>query len=155
MEAVLAEEVAHGEVGELQSHLTDDTCLSPSERELNLVTGFRGQTHFEVDGSIDLVGLDPLVRIHGFRIEMSHLCNFHVCLFEGIHGEEVTGFQQELTTHNFLVHTGVTINLDFVDSTLDALGNTDFEVDGVAIHIYFHTVDLIEDITLVEVAVGH
>ena len=86
---------------------------------------------------------------------MSHLTDFLISHLERIHGEEVTRLEFQLTADDFFIHTRVTINLDFVDGSLNSFDDADFEVDGVAIHIHFSWFHLNEDITLVVVGILH
>ena len=58
MHLVFAKEVAHGEVGELDTHTSDDTCLSPTQRELQLVVGLLFQFPVDVDSAVVVVRLD-------------------------------------------------------------------------------------------------
>ena len=70
MHLVLTKEVAHREVVELDTYATDDTRLSPTERELKLVVRLLLQFPVDVDGTVFVVGLD--IGVHLFRIEESH-----------------------------------------------------------------------------------
>ena len=70
MHLVLAEQVAHGEVVELDTYTADDTRLSPAERELQLVIGLLFQFPVNVDGAVLVVGFD--VGVHLLWVEMSH-----------------------------------------------------------------------------------
>ena len=67
---VLVEEVTHREVVELQAHTSDDTCLSPSERELYLVVRFLLQSPVDVHRSVLWIGLH--VGVHLLRVEVAH-----------------------------------------------------------------------------------
>ena len=70
MHLVLTKEVTHREVVELDTYATDDTRLSPTERELKLVVRLLLQFPVDVDGTVFVVGLD--IGVHLFRIEESH-----------------------------------------------------------------------------------
>ena len=68
---ILAEEVGHREVIEFQSHTTDDTSLSPSQRELHLVVALLLEVVGNIHGSIVLIGRHIGVRTL-LGIEMTH-----------------------------------------------------------------------------------
>ena len=70
MHGVLSEEVAHGEVVELQRYASYDTCLSPTEGELHLVVGFLLKRPVDVNRSVLVVWL--YVGVHLLRVEESH-----------------------------------------------------------------------------------
>ena len=70
MHLVLTKEVTHREVVKLDTYATDDTRLSPTERELKLVVRLLLQFPVDVDGTVFVVGLD--IGVHLFRIEESH-----------------------------------------------------------------------------------
>ena len=70
MKLVLTEQVADREVVELDTYLTDDTCLSPTERELQLVVTLLLQSPVHVNGSVLNVWLD--IGHNLFRVEESH-----------------------------------------------------------------------------------
>ena len=69
---ILTEEVTHGEVIEFQTDTSDDTRLSPTQREFNLVIGFLHQIIANVHRSIFIVRLH--LRINLFRIKVPHRC---------------------------------------------------------------------------------
>ena len=74
MVSVLTDKVTHREVCELQTNLTDNTCLSPSERELNLVACLWSKTKIKVNRSVCLVWYRLEVDI--LRVEVAHLSKF-------------------------------------------------------------------------------
>ena len=149
----LAEEVAHGEVGELDTRLQNHTCVTITEGEFQLVACLWHQSEVEIYRSVVTVWL--WLEVDLFRVEVSHLTDFLISHLEGIHGEEVARLEFQLTADDFFIHTRVTINLDFVDGCLNSFDDADFEVDGVAIHIHFNRFHLNEDITLVVVGILH
>ena len=82
MQLVLSQQVAHGEVVELDAHASDDTRLSPTERELQLVVRLLLQLPVNVHGSVVAVGLH--VRVYLFSVEVAHLCDFTSRTHQGV-----------------------------------------------------------------------
>ena len=127
---VLAEEVAHGEVVECESHASDDTGLSPTQRELHLVVGLLLKHPVEVDGTAFVVGLD--VRVDLFRVEVSHGGDLTIGTHDGLLGEQVAGLGAQLTSYHFLVEAVVAIDADVAQVGLRTFQHTHLQVDGVA-----------------------
>ena len=98
---VLVEQVADGEVVEREPHLSDDTGLSPSQREFDLVVALLGQVPVDVHRSVLIVGFD--FGIYLFRIEVSHGRNLTYRAHDGLFREQVTGLGAQLAPHDVLV----------------------------------------------------
>ena len=67
----LAEEVAHGEVGELDTSLQNHTCVTITEGEFQLVACLWHKSEVEVHGSVVRVWL--WLEVDLLRVEVSHL----------------------------------------------------------------------------------
>ena len=153
MFAVSVEEVAHGEVVQLQTDTTDDTRLSPTERELNLVVRLLLKVPVDVDGSVLIVKL--CVGTDRLRVEVTCGGQFAGCTHKRLLREEVTGLRGQLATDNILVEAVVTVDADVVEVSLLVLDDTDFEVDGVADNVDIDWRYRREHITVVIVVVGN
>ena len=86
---------------------------------------------------------------------MSHLTYLLICSLESIHREEVTWFELQFATYNLLIYTGVTVNLDFIDSSLLTFVDADFEVNRVSLLTYFIRRYIVEHVTFVVVQVSY
>ena len=68
---ILFEKIGHGEVVELQTNLTNDTSLSPTQGEFNLVVAFLLQIVGDIDRSV--LGIGFHIRLTALLwVEMSH-----------------------------------------------------------------------------------
>ena len=153
MFAVLAEEVGHREVIELQADTSDDTRLSPTKRELHLVVRLLFQIPVDVDGTVVAIGLR-----HGsylFRIEVAHRCKFTSRTHQGILREQVAGLRAQLTTDDVLIEAVVTIDTHAADVGLRSFCDAHLQVDAIANDVHFDGVELIEQITVVPVGIAH
>ena len=147
------QEVLHGEVRKLQTQLTDHTCLSPTGRELNLVVRLRCQVILDIHCSV--LRIRYRLRLHIFRIEMSHLGNFTNGTHQVFTAEQHTWLGTKLTTYDIFIQTVVTINDYTVDGSLRAFLDTYFQRDRVVIHIHFYRVGTEEDITIIIIHIGN
>ena len=91
MELILAEEVADREVVELDTNLTNDTRLSPTEGELQLVVGLLFELEVDIDSTVFVVGLD--VGVHLLRVEEAHGGDITDGALEGLLIEQVAGLR--------------------------------------------------------------
>ena len=153
MLAVLAEQVAHGEVVQFQTDTSDDTRLSPTERELNLVVRLTHQVPVDVHRSVLVVRLH--VGSHLLGVEVSHRSQFTGRTRQGFLVEEVARLGAQFAAHHILVETVVTIDAHAADVCLLSLADTHLQVNGVAHDVDFGRVQLIEQITIVPVEVAH
>ena len=89
MHLILAKQVAHREVVELDTHTTNDTRLTPTQRELQLVVRLLLQFPVDVHRTIIVVRLD--VGVHFLGVEESHGGDFTGRTLDGILREQVAG----------------------------------------------------------------
>ena len=150
---VLVEEVAHREVVQLQSHTTDNTRLTPSERELYLVVTLLCKVVVDVYGTILVVRLD--IWIHLLRVEVSHRSQLTHRTHDSILREEVAWLGTKLSTNHILVQTGVTVDTNMTQISLWTFSNSHFQVDRVAIDIHLCRIDVREHITIVVIKVAN
>ena len=147
------QEVLHGEVGKLQTQLTDDTGLTPTGRELDLVVGLGGQVILNVHRSVFRIRYGH--RIHVFRVEVSHLGQFTYGTHQGVTAEELARFRTQLTTDNVFIQAVVTVDDDPVDRCLRTLLDTDLQGDRVARHIRLDRIGTEEEVTVIIIDIGH
>lgn len=154
--AVAAEEVLHREVGELQAGSSDDARLSPSGRNLNLVSAFGDEGISDVDGAGGFVGTDIFVEfaLEHFRVELVHGGEFTHRAREGIHGEEVAGLGAEFASDDVIVNTVVAGNANAVVGGLLAFAHANFEIDAVFVDLDFDGIGAEEDVTVVVILVA-
>ena len=150
---VLVEQVGHREVVELQSHTSDDTRLSPTERELNLVVRLLFQVPVHIHGTVLIAGLD--VGNHLFGVEVAHRGQLTCRTCDGFFREEVAGLGVQFAAHHILVETVVTVDAHMAQVGLLVLHDAYLQVDRVAHDVHFGGVDLREYITVVVVDVTH
>ena len=150
---VLAEEVTQREVVELDTHTANDTRLSPTERELQLVVRFLLQVPVDINGSVIVVGLD--IGTHLLRIKESHGGYLTCRTLKGILREKVARLSTQLTAHHFLVETVVTEDAYIADVSLHALADTHLQVDGVSHNVDLSGFQVVEQVTRVPVQVAH
>ena len=148
-----AEEVCHGEVVELQTDAADDTCLSPSERELYLVVRLLHEVPVDVNRAVFVVWLH--IGIHLLSVEVSHGSYFTRTSLQGILGKEVARLGTQLASDDVLVQTVVTHDAYAADMSLRALLNAHFQVDAVADDVHFGRLQVVEQVTVVPVEVAH
>ena len=151
--AILAEEVGHREVVELQADTSDDTRLSPTKRELHLVVRLLFQIPVDVDCSVVAIGLRHGIDL--LRVEVSHRCEFTSRTHQGILREQVAGLCAQLTTDDVLIEAVVTIDADAADVSLRSFGDAHLQIDAIANDVHFHGVELIEQITVVPIGITH
>ena len=151
--AILVEEVRHREVVEFQTDTSDDTRLSPTQRELYLVVRLLFEVPVDVNGAVVAIGLR-----HGsdlLRIEVSHRCQLASRTHEGIFREEVAGLGAEFASDNVLVEAVVTIDSYAADMSLRTFRDTHLQIDAVANDVHLDGVELIEQITVVPIGITH
>ena len=153
MHLVFAKEVAHGEVGELDTHTSDDTCLSPTQRELQLVVGLLFQFPVDIDGAVIVVRLD--IGVDLFRVEEAHRGDFTCRTLDGVLREEVARLGAQLTAYDLLVETVVTIDAYVADVCLRSFLDAHLEVDGVANDVDFRGFEVVEQVTIVPIVVTY
>ena len=146
------QQVGNGEVGELQTQFTDNTCLSPTGRELYLVVGFGDEVITYIHRTVFRFGLD--IRLDLFGVKVSHLLDFTHGTHQVFTAEKLSRTGTELTADYVFIQTVVTVDADFIDSSLTAFEDTHFQVDGVTYDIYFHGVERVEEVTVVVVEVA-
>ena len=151
MEFVLAEEVADREVIELDTNLTDDTRLTPTQRELQLVVRLLFESVVDIHRSVLIVGHH--IGHHLLRIEESHGGDLTDRTLQGFLVEQVTGLCAELTAHHLFVEAVVTIDADTVEVGLRTFRHTHLHIDGVVVDIDFHGLDVREHVTVVVIVV--
>ncbi|GFI67040.1 hypothetical protein IMSAG192_00564 [Muribaculaceae bacterium] len=86
---------------------------------------------------------------------MACLSDFTCRTHEVILAEKLTGLHTQLSTDYFLVQTVVTVDDYIVDCSLRALYHSHFESNRVAGHILFNRIQVIEQISVVEIKVAH
>ena len=144
---LFVEEVLDSEVGELHTYRTCQTRSTPTERELELVTGLGFQLVGDIHGTVLGVRLD--IRHEFLLVEMAHLRQLTERTHDIRLGVELAGFCVEFAAYNVLVNTGVSDNIDFVDSSGLALVHTHFEINGVVLYVDLHRFYVEEEITAV------
>ena len=153
MQLVLAQEVAQREVVELDTHATDDTRLSPTERELQLVVGLLLQVPVDVDGAVFVVGLH--VGVDRLGVEIAHGGYFTGRTLQGVLREQVAGLGTQLTAHHLFVEPVVTVDAHGAEVGLRSFGDAHLQVDGVAHDVHLGRVDAREHVAVVVVVVTH
>ncbi len=147
------EEILDREVSELQSQLAYDTGLAPAEREFNLVIGFGLEVEHHVDSTVVFIGLH--VGIHVLGIEMSGLSDFAQRTYKVALAEQFARFYTELAADNLFVKSVVAVDGHIVDSGLRTFHHTHFQRYAVAGNFAFDRHEVIEQVTVVHVQVGH
>ena len=141
------------EVGKLQRKLSDDTGLTPAEREFDLVIGLRLQIEDYVDRSVIFVRLRTY--IHCLGVEVAGLRDFTGRTHKVVLAEQLPRTHAQLAAYHLLIEAVVTVDYHLVDTGLRSLEHAQLEVYRVAVHILFDRYELIEQITVVEIIVGH
>ena len=153
MHLVFTKQVAHGEVVQLNTYTTDDTRLSPTERELQLVVRLLLEVPLNINSTILVIGFGNWVDL--LRIEESHRGNFTSRTRQSFLGEQVAWLGAQLTTNDLFIQTVVTINTNLIDMSLRTLLDTHLKVDGVAYNIDLGRLQVVEQVTIVPVVVAH
>ena len=150
---VTVEQVSHREVIQLQSYLTYDTSLSPSERELNLVVRLLLKIPVNVHRTVFAVR--SYIRVYLLLIEVSHRCYLtgrtHQCILR----EEIARLCTQLTAHYLLIQSGITRYPHMRYVCLWSLHYAHLKVDAVAYHVHLHGVELIEQVTIIPICVAY
>ena len=153
MQLVLAQEVAQREVVELDTHTTNDTCLSPTQRQLQLVVGLLLQVPVDIHGTVLVVGFH--IGTDGLSIEITHLGYLTIRTHQRLLGEEVTRLGTQLTTYHFLVQTVVTIDVHLIQVGLRTFLYAHLQIDAVTHDVNLSRLDLREHITIIIIVVAH
>ena len=150
------EEVAHGEIGKLQTESSNDTRLSPTGRKFHLVAALRLQRIGDVHRSADRIGLDALTDagLQGFRVELVHIGQLHHRTLDRLHREKVARLGAELAADDIFIHALISRDADVVERGLVVLSDAHFEVDGVAVDVHFNRVEVVEHISVVVIHVS-
>ena len=148
---VLVEEVCHREVVELQAHTSDDTRLTPTERELNLVVTLLLQVPVYINRTIFRIRL--YIRANLLRIKVSHRSKFTSRTHQSILREKVAWLGTKFTAHYVFVKTGITIDTYMAQISLRSLCYAHLQIDRIAINIDFSRFDTREHITIIIVEV--
>ena len=149
---IFIKEVGDGEVVEFQTDATDDTRLSPTERELDLVVRFLFEIPVDINCSVFHIGFH--VGIQFFSIEMSRCSDFTRRAHQSVTRKQVAGLRAQFATNHVFVESVVTVDSHAVDVGLRTFLNTHFEVDGVAFGLHFHRVNLVEEIAIVPISIS-
>ena len=154
--AVVAEEVLHREVGELQAGFTHYARLSPTGRNFDLVAAFGDEGISDVDGSGGFVGTNVFVEfaLEHFRVELVHGGEFTHRTREGIHGEEIAGLGAKFAADDVIVDAVVAGDTNAVVSGLTSFAHANFEVDTVFVYFDFDGIGTEEDVTVVVILVA-
>ena len=140
MQLILTQKVAQREVVELDTYTSDDTGLSPSQRQLQLVVGLLLQLPVDVHGAVLRVGLH--VRINGFGIEVSHGGNLTIGAHQGLFVEQVARFGAQFTSYHLLIEAVVAEDLHVAQVRLWSLNDTYFQINAVAHDIHLGGINL-------------
>ena len=84
-----------------------------------------------------------------FGVEVSHLLDFTHGTHQVFTAEKLSRTGTELTADYVFIQTVVTVDADFIDSSLTAFEDTHFQVDGVAHDVYFHRFEAVVQITVI------
>ena len=150
-QSLLAEEVCHAEVAELQADTTDDTRLSITERELNLVVALAGKTPVDVDSTVHAVWFNLRVDV---LVEVSERCQLAIGTHKRFPREEVAGFVAKFPADDILIDTVVTHDANMADVRLRTFVDANLQVDRVTHNVCLYRVEFGEDITIVIVKVA-
>ena len=118
-----------------------------------MVVRLRHQSPIDVHRTVRLRRND--LRVNLFRIEVPHRSDFTIRTFQSLFAEQVAGFGTQFPTHHALVHTVVTADGNMTYRSLRSLGNTEFQVNRVAVDIHFHRIQPIEHISVIIIKITH
>ena len=147
------QQVLHREVGELQRCLEDDTGLSPTGTQLDLVVGLALEVKDDVHSTVVRVGLGTDVHLLG--VEMARLGDFAHRAHEVLLGEQVTGAHTQLATYHLLIQAVITVDDHLVDAGLLALIHAHLQRDAVTLDFALNRDEVIEEVTVVEIEIGN
>ena len=147
--SLLIEDVAHGEIGELQTCLQHQISCGETSRETNLVgCGFLHGIA-DVNGVVGRIGLH--IWVNGLLIEETERGQ----LTDGAHhvttAEQLSRTGVKLTQNHMVVGFGVAHQRHVADASLFTFSETDFKVDGIVFDSHFHRVDAEEEVAVVHI----
>ena len=150
---VLVEQVCHGEVIQLQTDTSDNTRLSPSKRELDLVVRLLFQVPVDVNSTILVVR--HYFRVNLLWVEVSHRSQITNRTCQGIFREEVARLGTQFTTNHVFIQAVVTVDSHPTDMRLRSFLDTHFKVDRVANDIHFRWIQVIEQVSIVPIVITY
>ena len=150
--SLFVEYIAHAEVVELYAHLANHHAGAIAALQVELASGTLLNLVQYVDGAVFLVGTG--YRFHAAFLEVAQSDQLALATDKGVAAKQIARTGVQLAHYNLVVGDGVALNPHVLDTGLLILIDTDFYVDGVAVHRHLDRSGLEEEVAIVHVERG-